>query len=322
MIVNCFQINNALQLVSLAPEKAVEVRQKADTRIWFDLQVSEPGELKPWLDKLEVEGISRRLCLEARDRSGFYPLKKEILLVIPVLADTEATREVEYVVFLCRENQLVTLHRKSIFSPRQLASLHESENWLHERSIADLVSAVAIDLSLECRDHTAELKSSILALEKQMDCEPDTITAEEILNMRSELLSLEAVVSSQLPSVRGLSKTNKPFFKLQDAQEYMNCALGNLEAADKSLDRLDGRISALRSGFQMHAQDKTNRRLGLLTILSAIFMPITLLAGIWGMNFEIMPELKYAFSYPMALSLMVLIGLGLYFYFRRTGWFD
>jgi magnesium transporter len=88
------------------------------------------------------------------------------------------------------------------------------------------------------------------------------------------------------------------------------------------VDRLDERIGALRSGFQMHAQDKTNRRLGMLTILSAIFMPITLLASIWGMNFETMPELKYPFSYPIALGLMALIGSGGYLYFRKTGWFD
>jgi magnesium transporter len=102
----------------------------------------------------------------------------------------------------------------------------------------------------------------------------------------------------------------------------MNCALANLQAADQSLDRQDQRIGALRSGFQMYAQDKTNRRLNMLTILSAIFMPITLLAGIWGMNFETMPELKYPFSYPIALGLMALIGSGMYLFFRRKGWLD
>ena len=102
----------------------------------------------------------------------------------------------------------------------------------------------------------------------------------------------------------------------------MNCTLANLQAADRSLDRLGERISALRAGFQMHAQDKTNRKLGMLTILSAIFMPSTLLAGIWGMNFEIMPELKYPFAYPLALGFMTAVGVGMYLFFRRTGWLD
>ena len=76
------------------------------------------------------------------------------------------------------------------------------------------------------------------------------------------------------------------------------------------------------AGFEMHAQDKTNRRLNMLTILSAIFMPITLLSGIWGMNFEFMPELKYTFAYFLALGFMSLVGWAMYFLFRRKGYFD
>jgi magnesium transporter len=322
MIVNSFHINDALQLTPLAPEQAAEMSQKADARIWLDVQDFGPAELEEWLDTLGVNDLARRLCLEARDRSGFYPLKKEIFLVIPVLTDTESRREVEYLALLCRENLLLTLHRTSVLSLQNLITLRESDAWLHERSIAGLVSAILIDLSLECLQHTAELRSSIFALDERMDREPDAVEAEEILDMRSELLTLGTVVSDQLPSVQALSATDKPFFRLKDAQEYMHCALANLLAVNGSLEWLDKQITDLRSGFQMHAQDKTNRRLNLLTILSAIFSPLSLLAGIWGMNFVTMPELKYSFSYPIALGVMTLVGWGMYLYFRRTGWLD
>ncbi|PQP34044.1 magnesium and cobalt transport protein CorA, partial [Desulfobacteraceae bacterium SEEP-SAG9] len=82
------------------------------------------------------------------------------------------------------------------------------------------------------------------------------------------------------------------------------------------------RIGALRSGFEMHAQDQTNRRLNFLTILSAIFNPATLLAGIWGMNFVHMPELQYPNAYPIALGIMVSIGVLMFLLFRRGGWFE
>jgi magnesium transporter len=155
-----------------------------------------------------------------------------------------------------------------------------------------------------------------------MDREPDTVEPIELLNMRSELLAFGAMVSDQLPCLKALSMTDKPFFKLKDAREYMNCAIVNLQAAEASLDWLDGRLAALSSGFEMHAQDKTNRRLGRLTILSAIFNPATLLAGIWGMNWTVMPELQLPFGYPIALGFMALCGLGMYLFFRRNGWFD
>jgi len=60
----------------------------------------------------------------------------------------------------------------------------------------------------------------------------------------------------------------------------------------------------------------------MLTILSAIFMPMTLLAGIWGMNFVGMPELDDRLGYPFALGLIVLVGTAMFLFFRRAGWFD
>jgi len=60
--------------------------------------------------------------------------------------------------------------------------------------------------------------------------------------------------------------------------------------------------------------------LGVLTILSVIFMPITFLAGIFGMNFDNMPGLYFTWGCPIALSAMAAIALGLYFYFKNDGW--
>ena len=75
-----------------------------------------------------------------------------------------------------------------------------------------------------------------------------------------------------------------------------------------------------------------NRRLGMLTILSAIFMPITLMAGIWGMNFENMPELGLEFGYPLGLGAMAVVAIGMFLFlpqrrvvrvgYIRSGWYQ
>jgi magnesium transporter len=184
------------------------------------------------------------------------------------------------------------------------------------------MSAMMIDFSLTCLGYTANLRNTIRTLEDTMDRDPNAVEAEQIMDLRSEVLLLGSIVSDLLPLVLALRTTDKPIFKLEDAKDYLNCAVVNLKAVDRSLDWLDGRVNALRSGFEMHAQDKTNRRLNILTILSAIFNPATLLAGIWGMNFVNMPELRLPFAYPIALGLMLLLGTGMFFFFRRQGWFD
>ena len=91
--------------------------QRADARIWIDLEAPEPAELAQWLDKLQVTGLSRRLCLESGDRSGFYPLKRELLLVTPVLTSTEEPGDVDYIAFLCRGNLLLTRAPHAFFEP-------------------------------------------------------------------------------------------------------------------------------------------------------------------------------------------------------------
>jgi magnesium transporter len=58
-----------------------------------------------------------------------------------------------------------------------------------------------------------------------------------------------------------------------------------------------------------------------LTIIATIFIPLTFLAGIYGMNFEYMPELAYEWAYPVLMLLMLVIGLGMYFYMRSKKWF-
>ncbi len=319
MIVQCIEIDDGLELAPIDTEAAVQAVQNPDARIWIDLQAGKTGELEAWLDRLAIGGLCRRLCLEARDRPGFYPFKREILLVMPVLADGEISGGVDHIVLLCRENLLLTVHGVPL---QRFAGVEDSESWLSERSIAALVSALLVDASLVFVRRTADLRNSILALEQQVDREPESVEADDLLDRRAEVLALGAVVGDQLPSLESLSAIDKPFFQLEVAGEYVTCALVNLRAADGALNWMDQRIGALHSALQMYSQSKTNRRLGMLTILSAIFMPMTLVAGIWGMNFVNMPELDYRFGYPMALGVIAVIGSAMFVFFRRSGWFD
>jgi Mg2+ and Co2+ transporter CorA len=322
MGVTTVHIDEAFQIVPCEPDVATALSQQANARVWIDLHALGPSDFEAWLDKLDVRGLIRRLCVEAGDRSGIYPLKREMLLVVPVLAQTPDGLSTDHVGMLCRENLLVTWHQEFALNPSQHAALHEAEAWLPNRSIAGLVSALLVDLSQEGLRHTVTLRRLVRALEERMDRDPDAVEAVEILDLRAALLAQDSAVSDQLPPSHTLGAMEKPYFRQQDSQEYMNCALANLDAADRAIDRLGQRVNDLRAGFQMHSQDKTNRRLGMLTILSAIFMPITLMAGIWGMNFEGMPELNLRFGYPLGLGLMVLVGVGMYHFFHRGGWFD
>jgi magnesium transporter len=322
MTVKGYEIDTRQHLVPIDPEHAAERSQEPGSMLWLDVEGLDRSEREFWLEHLRVDGLARRLCSEAGDRPGLYPLQREIVLVVPVLRETTEASEVQHLTCLCREGLLLTLHDCDLLTDDRLADIDEAESWLSGRSVAALLAAVLIDLSMDDLHAAGRLRTAIIALEERMDRDPDSVEAEEIMDLRSEVLTLASAVGDLQPVAQALSATERPFFRLEAAHDFMQCALVNLQAADGQLTWLDGRVSALRAGFEMHAQDKTNRRLGMLTVLSANFMPVTLLAGVWGMNFATMPALGMPYAYPIALGVMGVVGMGMYLFFRKAGWFD
>ena len=308
------------QLQPILPEQVTDTCSAPDARTWLDLQGLGPLEIATWLGRLGVDGLARRICLEAADRAGFYPLRNEMVLVVPVMVAGKSGT-MDHVVYLCRENLLLTMHAQQVLEPHKRTSVDTAAEWLPESTPVGLVATTLFDATQECLTYTSVLRTAIDTLEERLEHDPDSVQASDITDLRADLLAHEMIVSDQLPPVLALAGADQPGVSLQGVREFLNCALANLQAADRRIDRLDSRIGELRTTFQMHAQDKTNRRLGMLTILSAIFMPITLMAGIWGMNFAGMPELEAAYGYPLALGGMAVVAVGMLLFFRRGGWF-
>ncbi len=66
--------------------------------------------------------------------------------------------------------------------------------------------------------------------------------------------------------------------------------------------------------------NRTNDVMKVLTMIATIFIPLSFLAGLYGMNFEHMPELHYAWAYPMLLGVMASVAIGFVIYFKRKNW--
>ena len=76
----------------------------------------------------------------------------------------------------------------------------------------------------------------------------------------------------------------------------------------------------LRDIYQSHLDIKQNRIMTVLTIVTTIFMPLTLIAGWYGMNFKYMPELESGWGYPVTIIVSVLIVLGSLLFFKKKKW--
>ena len=78
--------------------------------------------------------------------------------------------------------------------------------------------------------------------------------------------------------------------------------------------------ASLMDVYLSSVNNRMNEVVKVLTIISTIFLPLTFIAGVYGMNFEHMPELKWYWGYPFAWGLMVVVALSMLAVFRRVGW--
>jgi magnesium transporter len=322
MKVNCYQISEGPKLTPCEYSIAAEAINQKKAKVWIDLLDADTSELEKKLDDLNVQGLIRQLCLESRDHPGFYPMKPLALMVIPVQMEVQDSNILEYLAILFSNDFFISIRNSKMARFRKSISSQDSFDLLPDDTIAGVISTLMMGLSLDCLRKAARLSDIILALERQMESEPDSVNIEEISGKRSEVLTLESIVQGQLPIIETIISSDRPSKNPETTLEYLRWAAANLKSADKKLEWLERRVEVMRSLIDMHAQDRTNRRLGRLTVLSMIFMPVTFLAGIWGMNFKSMPLISLDYGYIYSLIIMLIISGVMYFYFHRKGWFD
>ena len=290
---------------------------------WVDVHSYGADELEVWLGNLNLSPLAIERCLDAGQATRFIPLHEheEVFFEFPVYS-TDGASELVHLSFLCIPNLVVTLHSVPLTSLDHAIKGLTVEMTLSQPTITALVFLLLFLESAKSLRISETLKKTVFNLDERLDDNPDSIKANEIRDQKRSLRTLDTVIGAQINCFEYVGALNKPFLDLLALRMRFQLVPSNTRAAYQNVDRLEKTISDIHQRFEMNQQEKTNRRLAVLTVLSAIFMPLTLIAGIYGMNFDTMPELQHAFGYPAVLIFMALVGGGMYLYFKKRGWLD
>ena len=106
----------------------------------------------------------------------------------------------------------------------------------------------------------------------------------------------------------------------QDALVHSQTVTADLASLSDHATFLSGKVGFLLDATLGMINNEQNAIIKILSVAALVFLPPTLVAGIYGMNFDVMPELRWAHGYPFALGLMVLAAVVPYVFFRRKGW--
>lgn len=317
-----FTLTDSGHLEPCHVDEAYRDHEVGTSRYWIHVEDTQPEELQAWLDGLDLSAFARSRLAEMGSTTQVFASGSSVFLAMRVLPSTESTH-VHMIGALSLKNLLVTIDLDSgVNHESVVTAVLESE--LSAPTQFGVLCAVLEVQSSRTATALRRLRTEIFSLDEKMENDPETVELAELVEARDRLLKILAVTEEQLECVEALPEAANVARSIDGSN--LHGTLGLIRSALSSTERmslrLEKRVDDLRQRYSAAQQDRLNRRLAVLTVISAIFLPLTLVAGIWGMNFENMPELRFTYAYPAALGLMAVLMGGLLWFFRRNGWFD
>ena len=185
---------------------------------------------------------------------------------------------------------------------------------------ADYLAYALIDAVVDCYFNILEkIGDKIEVLEEELIDEPSKETMQKLHYMKREMIFVRKAVWPMRELVNNMERCETTLIQpstdiyLRDVHDHV---IRVIDTVETYRDLLSGMMDIYLSSVS----NKMNEVMKVLTIITTIFVPVTFIAGVYGMNFEFMPELHSRWGYPLTWLVMLTIIFSLMIYFRRKKW--
>jgi len=320
VIVDCAVYQEGLRRAGKLPlADAGEAAQRDGAFVWIGVYEPSAEEFDNVAREFDLHELAVEDAIRAHQRPKLETYGDTLFLVLKTVRFTgpDEVEGGEILLFVNRSFVITVRHGE--------AALHDVRMRVEERP--DLLSCGAgsvlysiVDRIVDDYEPVAEeLASDIQEVERQVFSTDRSNPAERIYNLEREVLELASAVSPLAPAVDRLARGHFDVVH-EDLSTYFRDVHDHLLRLD---DRIGGFRDLLSSALQANltqASVRQNEDMRKISAWVAILAVPTGVAGIYGMNFEHMPELGWRYGYPVTLALIVAICLALYWRFRRSGW--
>jgi magnesium transporter len=290
---------------------------------------------------LNITGFSDTALIgEIGEKFGLHPLMLEDILNSDHLPNVEDMDDCLFITLKVislknNSNELDVHHASFVVGKHYLLSFCETDYELFQPVIerlqnskgkarmnkADYLSYLLIDKIVDnyylVLDH---LEDHMDKIENKLLKDPSQRLAGEIMTQKKLLIMLRKSVNPFRDEVRKITREESTFIT-QDTLRYLNDVYDHLNQIVQTIDNFREMISDMMDLLMANNANRMNSIITTLTLISSIFIPLTFIVGIYGMNFKYFPELEWRYGYPIIMFIMLMIGLGMYIYMRKKRWF-
>lgn len=242
-------------------------------------------------------------------------------LVFSAVTVPSAEQPLDFLHIVFGEKIVVTVHHGSLLAIPALKARLQCEGGatLLSQGAGFFVYTLLDEVTDERLVHLDCLQDDIDDIEDKILLSPDYRLHEAILSMRRKLQRERRLASAEREAVNSMLRPEFPYVG-RDIERYVLDLYYHTSRVLEVTDTEREHLMALAEMLMAATAQRTNDTVKLLTVVSTIFMPLTLITGIYGMNFVFMPELKWPGGYPLVIAVMGVIVVGMLAYFRKREW--
>jgi magnesium transporter len=298
-----------------------ELRLEERNVIWADVSDPTSRDFEELAEEFGFHHLSIEDCRTEHQRpkieeySGYY----FIVLYEAQLAGPDDRLELRELNIFLGKNYLVTVHSRPIRAIDTAARLWRE--WMDKADqgaglIAYLLIDAIVDDYLPLLDLVSERMDD---LEDSIFGEWRAEVIEEIFSVKKKLLYLRRSITPLRDVFNIMLRREQPIFP-REIHVYFQDVFDHLIRVADTIDTLRDMLSSTMDAYLSVSGNRMNKIMKRLTSVATILMSVTLIAGIYGMNFDLMPELQWRYGYVFALLSMVVVGVALYWYLKKIEW--
>ncbi len=309
--------------VKALAECANEVWTGQNHHVWVDVETPTPEQLKELEHAFKFNRLALEDALELGHWARFEVYPEHVFLIFRTLAEPEdVTDRTERVSFFWYPElqSLITFRNEPV---TYLENVWHEMDSRRERSPVDIMYALLqrgadtfFTFVDELEGRTDELEERVFVGKLIPGSAADF--ASQVFDLKHTMISARRLVSGARETVAQFARhatmlSPEGAILFRDVTDHLA----------RVYDGLDSARDVLTSLLDVHLSVQSNRMnevMKTLTIVSTVFLPLTFMAGVWGMNFRFMPELSWPLGYAFAWFSFALIGVGFAWYFKRRGW--
>jgi magnesium transporter len=298
-----------------------ELRIVEGNVLWADVSDPTSSDFEALAEEFGFHPLSIEDCRNEHQRPKIeeFPGYYFIVLYETQLAGASDRLELRELNIFLGANYLVTVHSRPIRAIDTAARLwHEWMDRSEQGSglLAYLLIDAIVDDYLPLLDVISERMDD---LEDSIFGEWRADVIEDIFNIKKKLLFLRRSITPLRDVFNTMLRREQPIFP-RETHVYFQDVFDHLIRVADTIDSLRDMLSSTMDAYLSVSGNRMNKIMKRLTSISTILMSVTLIAGLYGMNFTYMPELRWRYGYVFALLSMVGVGLALYFYLKKVEW--